>query len=77
MPRTDEGQIRAAAVQHGIPCITTIEGAETVVMAIKALRSEDLQVESLQSLFADQPVTWRINRRRDALERAGLSGIRE
>ncbi len=50
--RTDEGQIRAAAVQHGVPCITTVEGAETVVMAIKALRSQEMQVESLQSLFA-------------------------
>ncbi|MGI9518145.1 MAG: carbamoyl-phosphate synthase large subunit, partial [Pirellulaceae bacterium] len=50
--RTDEGKIRAAAVQHGVPCITTIEGAETVLMAIKALRKEDMQVESLQNLFA-------------------------
>ena len=25
--RTDEGRIRAAAVSHGIPCITTLEGA--------------------------------------------------
>ncbi len=49
--RTDEGKIRAAAVQQGIPCITTIEGAETVVMAIKALRKEDTNVESLQERF--------------------------
>ncbi len=49
--RTDEGKIRAAAVQKGIPCITTIEGAETVVMAIKALRKEDVDVESLQERF--------------------------
>jgi carbamoyl-phosphate synthase large subunit len=50
--RTDEGKIRAAAVQHGVPCITTIEGAETVVMAIRALRTDEMQVESLQSRFA-------------------------
>lgn len=50
--RTDEGKIRAAAVQHGVPCITTIEGAETVVMAIKALRKEATEVESLQERFA-------------------------
>jgi carbamoyl-phosphate synthase large subunit len=49
--RTDEGRIRAAAVQHGIPCITTIEGAETVVLAIRALRTNEMQVESLQSRF--------------------------
>lgn len=50
--RTDEGKIRAAAVQHGVPCITTIEGAETVVMAIKARRKEAMEVESLQERFA-------------------------
>ena len=26
--RTDEGRIRAAAVSYGIPCITTLEGAD-------------------------------------------------
>ena len=26
--RTDEGRIRAAAVSHGVPCITTLEGAD-------------------------------------------------
>lgn len=51
--RTDEGRIRAAAVQHGVPCITTIEGAETVVMAIKALRKEEMQVESLQERYEE------------------------
>ena len=54
--RTDEGRIRAAAVQNGVPCITTIEGAETVVMAIKALRKEGMDVESLQERFAMSPV---------------------
>ena len=52
--RTDEGKIRAAAVQHGVPCITTIEGAETVIMALRALRHEEMQVESLQTRFATQ-----------------------
>jgi carbamoyl-phosphate synthase large subunit len=31
--RTDEGKIRAAAVQHGVPCITTIDGGFAVVDA--------------------------------------------
>ena len=35
--RTDEGTIRATSVQHGIPCITTIQAAEAVVDALKAL----------------------------------------
>jgi hypothetical protein len=36
--RTDEGRIRAAAVQHGVPCITTIQAAEAAVKAMEALR---------------------------------------
>ncbi|HMO90803.1 MAG TPA: carbamoyl-phosphate synthase large subunit [Pirellulaceae bacterium] len=50
--RTDEGKIRAAAVQHGIPCITTIECAEAVVVAIEGLRQEEMTVQSLQERFA-------------------------
>ena len=50
--RTDEGTIRATAVQHGIPCITTIQAAEAAVAALKALRSQDIQVQALQDRFA-------------------------
>lgn len=50
--RTDEGTIRATAVQHGIPCITTIQAAEAVVDALKALQDEAMEVESLQDRFA-------------------------
>jgi carbamoyl-phosphate synthase large subunit len=50
--RTDEGRIRAAAVQHGVPCITTIEAAEAAVSAMEALREEDMNVEALQDRFA-------------------------
>ena len=50
--RTDEGRIRASAVQHGVPCITTIEAAEAAVSAMEALREEDMQVEALQDRFA-------------------------
>ena len=49
--RTDEGRIRAAAVQHGVPCITTIQAAEAAVQALEALRVEEMQVESLQERF--------------------------
>ncbi|MEL7335188.1 MAG: carbamoyl-phosphate synthase large subunit, partial [Planctomycetota bacterium] len=51
--RTDEGRIRAAAVQRGVPCITTIEAAEAAVRAMTALRDRDLQVQSLQDLFSE------------------------
>ena len=50
--RTDEGTIRATAVQHGIPCITTIQAAEAAVQAIKALRTEEMDVQALQDRFA-------------------------
>jgi carbamoyl-phosphate synthase large subunit len=50
--RTDEGRIRAAAVQFGVPCITTIEGGRAAVRAMQALRHEELSVMSLQERFA-------------------------
>jgi len=51
--RTDEGRIRSAAVAHGVPCITTIQAAEAAVLAMEALRQEEMTVQSLQDrLFA-------------------------
>jgi len=50
--RTDEGRIRAAAVQHGIPCITTLEGATAAVGAMEALsRGEPMTVQAVQDRF--------------------------
>jgi carbamoyl-phosphate synthase large subunit len=50
--RTDEGRIRAAAVQHGVPCITTMAAALAAIKAMEALGEEDLDVLSLQERFA-------------------------
>ncbi len=50
--RTDEGRIRAAAVQLGVPCITTMQAAEAAVIAMEALRHESMEVQSLQDRFA-------------------------
>ncbi|TWU56379.1 Carbamoyl-phosphate synthase large chain [Rubripirellula tenax] len=50
--RTDEGRIRAAAVQAGVPCITTIAAAEVAVKAMKAMKVGSMKVESLQSRYA-------------------------
>jgi carbamoyl-phosphate synthase large subunit len=50
--RTDEGRIRAAAVQFGVPCITTIAAAEAAVQAMEAMRSEPMTVMSLQERFS-------------------------
>jgi carbamoyl-phosphate synthase large subunit len=49
--RTDEGRIRAAAVSHGISCITTIQAADAVVRAMEAMREEELEVEAVQDRF--------------------------
>jgi carbamoyl-phosphate synthase large subunit len=52
--RTDEGKIRAAAVQHGVTCITTIAGAQAAVEACRALRERPLTVRPLQERFAER-----------------------
>ena len=49
--RTDEGRIRAAAVQHGVPCITTISAIEAVVVAMEALREGEMEVQAIQDRF--------------------------
>ncbi len=49
--RTDEGKIRAAAVQLGVPCITTIQAAEAAVKAMEALREEEMSVQAIQDRF--------------------------
>jgi carbamoyl-phosphate synthase large subunit len=49
--RTDEGRIRAAAVSHGIPCITTINGARAAVGALERLRQGELPVHALQDVL--------------------------
>ncbi|MFO0924923.1 MAG: carbamoyl-phosphate synthase large subunit, partial [Pirellulales bacterium] len=50
--RTDEGRIRAAAVQFGVPCITTIDAGFAAIKAMEALRHGELTVCSLQERFA-------------------------
>ncbi|TWT53883.1 Carbamoyl-phosphate synthase large chain [Rubripirellula amarantea] len=50
--RTDEGRIRAAAVQAGVPCITTIAAAEAAVRAMHATRESPMEVVSLQDRYA-------------------------
>ncbi|MGI9428540.1 MAG: carbamoyl-phosphate synthase large subunit [Bythopirellula sp.] len=53
-PRTDEGKIRAAAVQAGVPCLTTLEAATSAAQAMAALREEPMQVEALQERFGEK-----------------------
>jgi carbamoyl-phosphate synthase large subunit len=49
--RTDEGRIRAAAVSHGVPCITTVAGARAAVSALERMRQGPLEVYALQDLL--------------------------
>jgi carbamoyl-phosphate synthase large subunit len=50
--RTDEGRIRAAAVAHGVPCVTTLSAALAVVRACEALQGSPLRVTPLQDRLA-------------------------
>jgi carbamoyl-phosphate synthase large subunit len=49
--RTDEGRIRASAVSHGVPCITTVAGARAAVAAMERLRTGKLEIYALQDLM--------------------------
>jgi carbamoyl-phosphate synthase large subunit len=57
--RTDEGRIRAASVQYGVPCITTLPAAEACVLAMEALRTEQLGVQAIQDRFPEASVAGR------------------
>jgi len=57
--RTDEGRIRAASVQYGVPCITTLPAAEACVLAMEALRTEQLEVQAIQDRFPEGMVVVR------------------
>ncbi|MEM9751841.1 MAG: carbamoyl-phosphate synthase large subunit [Planctomycetota bacterium] len=50
---TDEGKLRATAVRHGLPMITTMTAAQVAVEAIAALRRGEWGVKSLQEYFAE------------------------
>jgi carbamoyl-phosphate synthase large subunit len=48
-PRADGYEIRRAAIQGNIPCITTTQGLAAAVQGIESLRAESVGVRSLQS----------------------------
>ncbi|HTM32579.1 MAG TPA: carbamoyl-phosphate synthase large subunit [Vicinamibacterales bacterium] len=48
----DDKAVRRAAMMTGVPCITTITGAAAAVQAIRAMRSEGLDVRALQDYHA-------------------------
>jgi carbamoyl-phosphate synthase large subunit len=48
--RADGYEIRRATLRTGIPCVTTMTGAEAVVSAIEAGREPEIQIHALQEL---------------------------
>lgn len=44
----DSGAMRAAAIRHNIPLLTTLSAAQAAVNGIRALRQKELKVRSLQ-----------------------------
>jgi carbamoyl-phosphate synthase large subunit len=53
----DDKAVRRAAMMASVPCITTITGAAAAVDAIRALRTEGLDVRSLQDYYAGVAAT--------------------
>jgi carbamoyl-phosphate synthase large subunit len=49
---TEEGRWRVASIQLGIPLLTTLAGARAAVGAIRALRSNGVEVNALQDYLA-------------------------
>ena len=47
-PKADEVAIRSQAVNHNIPCITTLSGAEAAVNGIESLLKRNVSVKSIQ-----------------------------
>jgi carbamoyl-phosphate synthase large subunit len=46
----DGWAIRTAAVQHNVPCITTLSGANAATLAIERMTTGNVEVQSLQDL---------------------------
>jgi len=51
-PRSDDFEIRRAAINHNILCITTISGALAAVNGIEALHKGEITVKSIQEYHA-------------------------
>ncbi|MFZ2625983.1 MAG: carbamoyl-phosphate synthase large subunit [Propionibacterium sp.] len=52
-PRGDGYEIRTAAILHGVPSITTVQGLESAVQGIQAMRRGQIGVKSLQEWGQD------------------------
>ncbi len=52
----DDRTVRRVAMMHTVPCITTLTGALAAVAAIRALRTQALDVRALQDYYAARTV---------------------
>ena len=46
--QSDTKPIRSLAVMHGVPCITTIQGAQAAVNGIESILKKDFEVKAIQ-----------------------------
>ncbi|MBI3315189.1 MAG: carbamoyl-phosphate synthase large subunit [Candidatus Omnitrophica bacterium] len=60
--QSDMRVLRAAAILHNIPCITTLQGAWAAVNGIEASIKDEFTVESLQNLYRRVGATHRVAR---------------
>ena len=51
--RADGYEIRSAAINRRIPCVTTVQGATAAVHGIEAMQRGDVTVSPLQQLHAE------------------------
>jgi len=51
--QSDMKPIRSQAIMHGIPCITTIHGAQAAVNGIESLSKEDFSVKPIQTYIKE------------------------
>ncbi len=51
---TDGAAIRSAAIMRGIPCITTLAGAQASVNGIESMIHRDITVKSIQEYYKEQ-----------------------
>jgi carbamoyl-phosphate synthase large subunit len=49
----DDRAVRRVAMIHNVPCITTLTGASAAVSAIRALRTQGLDVRAIQDYHAE------------------------
>ncbi|MFQ5953050.1 MAG: carbamoyl-phosphate synthase large subunit, partial [Candidatus Omnitrophota bacterium] len=53
--QSDINPIRSMAVMHGVPCITTIQGAQAAVNGIESILKRGLNVKSIQEYLSEGP----------------------